>query len=214
MKLKRLIRRARRRFHRAVEKRRHKLALWRRSRRRALERRIKRWEKQEAEQKAPSRMFDSITLDAIPAGAEAVAGYVNGWWPTFDDLKRRWPDAERLSIAVTSSACARCLDVEPGDAEPGDAPGWLGKMADERKGIPVIYVMLSQAQFTVELLERAGYRLGRDFLLWTAHYTYRPHLCGPECGFGLEVEAHATQFTDRSGGDNLDESVCSPDLFS
>ena len=76
---------------------------------------------------------------------------------------------------------------------------------------------VANREVTVEL-DRAGIRwrprnpAGGVFrapqvAFWTAHYTGRPHLCGPECGFGMPVRAAATQWRTSA---TLDESLCSP----
>lgn len=153
------------------------------------------------------RMFDSITLDAIPKDAKAVAGYVNGSWATYPEIVKRWPKAKHLSIAVSSSVDARCLDVEPGDATPADAPGWIKR---HRGRTPIVYSSLSQAQDVVNVLGEAGLKQGRDYRLWVAHYTDKPHRCDAKCGLGFHGKADATQFTCNSGGKNLDESLCAP----
>jgi hypothetical protein len=80
---------------------------------------------------------------------------------------------------------------------------------------PVLYTSASQGQKLVNACTKAGLKYGRDYLWWSAHYDpgRGKHLCGPKCGFGLKVMAHATQFTDRANGVSLDESFCSPGFF-
>jgi len=203
--MKKQIKKLKRRFHRWVERRRNQLALRIKKNREALREQVA--EIKLGGSSKSFRMFDSIELDEFPNDPEAVAGYVNGYWPTFNALLKEFPKAKHLSIAVTSSANAECLDVEPGDATPADAPGWLKRQKDRGVDKPVIYVMLSQAQALVDLLDRAGYDRS-EYRLWIAHYAYEPHLCDSRCGFGLKTKADATQFTDKSGGRNLDESLC------
>lgn len=156
-------------------------------------------------------MYDDINLSLIPADAPAVAGYVNGHWPTYREVVRRWPHAKHLSIAVSSNADAECLDVEPGDATNSVAAGWVKRQ--QARGIkrPVIYTSISNA---VPLLrELAKHGIGReDIRLWSAHYTNRRHICGPYCGFG-NVTADATQWTSHSHGRSLDESWCKESFF-
>jgi hypothetical protein len=158
-------------------------------------------------------MYDSVTTTEIPANAAAVAGYVNGRWPTFASLKKSHPKALRLSIAVTASADADCLDVEKGDAEVWQAPDWVRRQ--QKRGVkrPVLYTSLSQVEGLLAELRRAG--IGRDQVrLWTAHYTHGAHLCAAGCGFGLSTTADATQYTDRAEGRNLDASLVSPGFFT
>lgn len=158
-------------------------------------------------------MFDSVNLDEIPPDAPAVAGYIGGKWPTFTKLAARWPNAYRLSVAVSARYDADCLDIEPGDATPWDAPAWVRRQ--QRRGInrPWVYTSVAGAQPLLNILSSAG--VPRAALrLWTAHYTHRPHLCGPPCGYSLQVNADATQWTDKSLGRNLDESLVADDVFT
>lgn len=178
--------------------------------------RLKRQAEQQQEEREGKafRLFDSIVLANIPPQAEAVAGYVNGYWPTYNAVVAKWPKARHLSIAVTSSANAECLDVEPGDATPADAPAWFKRQVERGVKRPVIYTGLSQAMAVISALANAGIKRS-DYRLWTAHYTYEAHRCSPECGFGLNTTADATQFTNRSNGvaDALDESLCVGDFL-
>lgn len=153
-------------------------------------------------------MFDSVTPSEIPSRAEAVAGYVGGKWPTYDGLLKSHPGAKHLSIAVAADESAECLDVERGDATIAQAPPWLksskAKAVETTK--PVLYTSLAQAEELVAACARAGIpRSG--FLLWVAHWTKVPHLCGPECGLGFTGHADATQYDDRALDRNLDVSL-------
>ena len=56
-------------------------------------------------------MFDSVTIDQIPADAQAVAGYVNGDFVTAPELLARFPHGRVLTIAVSAGADAECLDI-------------------------------------------------------------------------------------------------------
>ena len=199
-----------------IKRIRRRFRVWRRKARAELEKRIARRKRrrddrieQVRDHGREFRMFDSIDLTQIPKQAEAVACYVNGYWPTFRDLEKFWPHAKRLSIAVTSSADAECLDVEPGDATPADAPGWVRRQ--QRRGLrqPVIYCSLSMVPAVLQALDNAGIKRS-EIRLWTAHYTHEPHRCGPGCGMAMPTKADATQFTDHSGGRSLDESLCAP----
>lgn len=201
------IARIRRRSRRRIEKWKQALGHEIADERRERQDRIRKLRQKHDDAGEPFRLFDSIELEEIPDDAEAVAGYVNGFWPTFGQLERSFPKAKLLSIAVTSSAAAECLDIEPGDAENADAPLWLRAKATVDK--PVLYTFLSNAQPLIDYLETRGIPRS-SYRLWVAHWTHKPHLCGPSCGSGFDDVADATQFTDKSGGRNLDESLCSP----
>lgn len=158
-------------------------------------------------------MYDSVTLAEIPKDAPAVAGYVGGRWPTYPKVVAGWPHARHLSIAVTAKQDATCLDVEPGDATPQDAADWIKRQHARGVRKPAVYASVSQAQSLVTLL--ASHGLPRSaYRLWTAHYTFKPHICGPSCGFGFRGVADATQWTDKAMGRNLDQSLCARAFWS
>lgn len=159
-------------------------------------------------------MYDTITLETVPPNPEAVAGYVDGKWPTYSELVKRYPKAQHLSIAVFPRNDAQCLDVEPGDATPEQAPAWVRRQ--HKRGIkrPVVYTSISAMPHLLSILARAGIPR-TQVRVWTAHYSFKPHLCSAKCGYGFTGTADATQWTDKAlGGRNLDESLCSGSFFS
>lgn len=157
-------------------------------------------------------MFDDVDVSLLPKGAQAYAGYVDGKWKTYAELQAKFPKAHLLSIAVFPWDDADCLDVEPGDATIAQAPKWVKKQI--ARGIkPCVYTAISDAQKLVTALSKAGIKRSQ-YRLWTAHYTYQKHFCGPACGFSFAGNADATQWTDKANGRSLDESICKPDFFS
>lgn len=161
--------------------------------------------------KTPITMYDSIDVSQIPSNAAAVAGYVGGRWPTFYSLERKFPKAHRLSIAVFASEDAECLDVEPGDARIDQAPAWVKRQLKRGVYRPVVYTSVSLAPKLLQALTASGIKRSQ-YRLWTAHYTFKPHLCSSSCGFG-ELRADATQYSDHALGRNLDASLCLPSFF-
>jgi hypothetical protein len=71
---------------------------------------------------------------------------------------------------------------------------------------------LSNASSLLNTLAGAGIKRS-DIRLWTAHYTFKPHRCTAACGFGFTGTADATQWTDKSLGRNLDESLCDDEFL-
>lgn len=164
---------------------------------------------------APLEMYDDVNVSLIPVTAQAVAGYVDGRWPTYAQLVKKFPHAKRVvSIAVFPSDNAEALDVEPGDATVAQAASWVKRQHARGLKKPIVYTAASWGQNLVNALTAAGLKYGIDYLWWSAHYTMKPHLCSSECGFGIKVIAHATQWTDKAGGKSLDESLCSVEFFS
>lgn len=156
-------------------------------------------------------MYDSVDPRQIPAHAQAVAGYVAGHFPTFPVLEREFPHARRLSIAVASTQDADCLDVEPGDSRPELAPGWVKRQHARGVHRPVVYASRDAMPAVIHALQATGIKRA-DVRLWSAHFTGHAHLCSPACG--ATFHADATQWTNRSLGRNLDESLCHPDFFA
>lgn len=157
-------------------------------------------------------MFDSIDIAALPAGAPAYAGYVNGAWPTFSTLLRVFPGAHLLDIAVTADADATCLDVEKGDATNADVYGWFTRQQARKAWRPVLYTSASNvdslaATMTANGFPRTSYRL------WSAHYGAGEHICGPAACKLTRYACDGTQWTDNALGRNLDQSVLASDFF-
>jgi hypothetical protein len=159
-------------------------------------------------------MFDSVTLDAIPSDAQAVAGYVDGYatWPR---LKKLWPRAHRLSITLTDTLDADCIDVENGAATIADAAVWAVRRASPTCR-PVVYISISRVGGLLFALREVGIAR-QNVRIWTAHYTGRPHICTRECCTGappVGFEADGTQWTENALGRNLDESLLLHSFFT
>jgi hypothetical protein len=160
-----------------------------------------------------SIMFDAVDVGQIPGGASSVAGYVNGNFVTYNKLCDMFPNAHHLSIAVTAEADADALDVEPGDAVSSQAPAWYQRQKARGVARPVIYASVSRMTSEIlPALKQAGIALP-EVRLWSAHYTYSAHLCGPGSCQQMPVQADATQWTDKALGRNLDQSVLAADFF-
>lgn len=158
-------------------------------------------------------MFDDITVSTLPTGSSyAYAGYNAGLWPTMTALRARFPNNRLLEIAIFASDKGQMLDIENGDATLEEAPAWYERQVQDGVWRPGLYTAAGNMAaleriMTAAHIERASYRL------WTAHYTYKAHLCSPKsCGYGL-TEADGTQWTDRALGLSLDQSILLPDFF-
>jgi hypothetical protein len=139
---------------------------------------------------------------------------VGGAWPTFHILIARFPRAQRLSIAVNSDENAQCLDIEPGDASPADAPAWVKRQRARGVKRPVVYASVSAMDTVLGELEAHGIDRG-EVRIWTAHYGHGKHRCGPHtCGEMHRTTADATQWRDDALGRTLDESTLSESFFN
>lgn len=162
--------------------------------------------------KAPKVMFDDTSWSLIPEKAPAVAGYVNGNYETWPEVVTHFPKAHKLSIAVNTEGHARCLDIETGDAVPAEGPRWVRGMLERHPDLyPVLYGSISLMPEILGAMLDDGFKRN-EFLLWSAHYTFHPHICGPKsCGYATECDA--TQWTDLALGRSLDESRVKPHFF-
>jgi hypothetical protein len=138
---------------------------------------------------------------------------VNGRYQTYPRLVTRFPAAHVLGIAVDSRFDAECLDVEPGDATNATAPGWVKRQLQRGVKRPVVYTSVSNAHALLTALAAEGIKR-EEIRLWTAHYTFRPHLCDAKCGFGMPTVADATQYHDHALARNLDASLVQDTFFA
>lgn len=158
-------------------------------------------------------MFDDVVVPLIPYHV-AAAGYVDGEYPTFRTLVERGKNHPLLSVAVFAASVAMCLDIENGDASIPQAAEWFHRM--RRAGIerPCFYISVDNAPPLIQELIHNHEIPRKDYRLWTAHYTYQPHLCSPHsCGALRSTTADATQWTSHSSGESLDRSLVKADFF-
>lgn len=165
------------------------------------------------------KMYDSVSVGALPPGAYAYAGYVDGIYATWNALVARFgkSGAHLLSITVNGAdwAMAHSIDDEPGDATNATAVQFV--LARLRlKSVPIVYTSASNLATLEADLSRAGVARTR-YLLWSAHYTGSPHFCAVHtCGYGTSTPADATQYASSQYnpiGGNKDISVVSKAFF-
>lgn len=145
-------------------------------------------------------MYDAVNISNIPHNPEAVAGYVGGSFDNYNELLRYFPHAKHLSIAVNASEDAECLDIEKGDAAPGDAPGWIRRQHERGLKRPCVYGSSSEMGNIMRRILGNGIKRN-EFRVWSAHWTGTPH---------VEPGSDATQY---AGGQVLDKSQCLPNFF-
>jgi hypothetical protein len=153
-------------------------------------------------------MFDSVTVGDLPRGELAYAGYVDGQWPTWDELRAWAPRARLVSIAVHPASRALILDVESGDAGPQDVAGFVRAGHERGLWAPGFYTSLVNVGEVLDRLHSAGIPRNR-FRVWTAHWTGVAHLCSPACAPTMNTTAGATQYLGASPSTHFDVSVCS-----
>lgn len=163
-------------------------------------------------------MLDDVNLSIMESrasGAYAIAGYVNGRYSNWPAIVAKYGKSGKylLSIDVQGNpgAGAQCLDVEKGDATIAQAPAWFkvtaanGRRARDLRWYPKLYTSAGNAEALIAEMSKAD--IARDaYMLWSAHYTQKAHICGPRtCGY---PQADATQWTSAFDGASLDASLC------
>jgi hypothetical protein len=158
-------------------------------------------------------MYDSINVDALPAGAAAYAGYIDGKWPTFAVLMQRFAGAHLLSITVFGND-ADCADVETGDMTVADIDGWFRRQQTRKVWRPVIYHSASGMDQVYATMTASGFARA-DYRLWSAHYgsPLGEHICGPSTCGECQVACDGTQWADAALGRGLDQSLLAADFF-
>jgi Putative peptidoglycan binding domain len=157
-------------------------------------------------------MFDDVNVSLLPASATAVAGYVDGRFANIGQIRAKFPHAEILDIAVFASDDATCLDVEPTDATIAQIFGWFKRQQARKVWRPVIYSSVSNINSIVPTMTANGFAR-TVYRLWSAHYTFQPHICGPNTCNLTRWPCDATQWTNRALGRSLDQSQCVSSFF-
>lgn len=119
-------------------------------------------------------MYDTIntSISDIPPNPQMVAGYVDGLYAWNQADWNRFPDAVKIRIAVFSNTNdGHVLDVEPGNATPAQAPGWVTLRRASGLATPTIYVSEGSwdavwNQFVSQKVEQPLY--------WVAQYDGSP----------------------------------------
>jgi hypothetical protein len=126
----------------------------------------------------PIVMYDSVTVERIPANATHIACYLNGLYANAGAMRKRFPHAVLVTITIDAEdLLADCIDCETGDATPAQAAGWAIRKI-RRGEIPKIYANRSTMPFVWHLLQRAGVK--RDQVkLWVADWTEEAHIPEP-----------------------------------
>ncbi|MBV9805231.1 MAG: hypothetical protein JO130_18680 [Solirubrobacterales bacterium] len=141
--------------------------------------------------------YDSIEPDTIPADAEAVAGYVGGFWPDYSELCALFPNARHKSVCVNAFEDGDILDIENGDAVPVEYPGWHRRQKARGLALPGAYADESEMPSVIAAASDAGIAES-EYVRWVAWL-----------GIAVIPEGmHARQYTFSALGRNLDASVC------
>lgn len=140
-----------------------------------------------------------------PDDAEFAVCYGDGLYENEKACHARFPrlsvEGKVVDLTVRSALWKDPLsgsDIEPGNAGPSTAVGYV--LGEHKLGVlrPKLYADLSDMRVVLQNLANANIRVGppgpaRPVTIFTAHPTGHEHLCGPTtCGF--PVAADITQF--------------------
>ena len=146
---------------------------------------------------------DSVVGYYVDPGCAAYGAYYDGPYPDIQAMiDHVGTSPVIISISPYGSNGARCIDIEPGDAIPADAPQFYfnpsHNSGQKDAGKPIIYCTASDAQAVLDYMANAG--IARDdWYLWSAHWIGY-HICHPDsCGF---PEADGTQYASNSSFDS------------
>jgi hypothetical protein len=146
-------------------------------------------------------MYDGLTVASIPTDAQAVAGYVGGFWPDFSALVAAFPKALHKSVAVNALEDADILDVENGDAVPGEAPAWIQRQLARGVTLPGIYANASTMPAVIAALVAA--KIERSlYVLWIASWD------------GIEAVPTGFQAKQFKTTPSYDVSICAPSFWA
>lgn len=146
---------------------------------------------------------DSVVGSYVQRGLAAYGAYYDGPYPDIQAMVN-WvgPSPVIVGISPYGSNGARCIDIEPGDAVPQDAPPFFHNSnhtgGQKASGKPIVYCTASDAQLVLDYMADAGIARG-DWYLWSAHWIGY-HICSPDsCGF---PEADGTQYASNNAFDS------------
>lgn len=145
-------------------------------------------------------MYDSIDAAAVPDRAEAVAGYIDGQWPSYLHYPRNGDHKWLVSIATSPSHVAMVLDVEAGDSTNAAAANWLAMMHFHGMRRPCFYTSLQNVPPLVESLRVRGHPR-KTYRLWSAHWTGHAHVCTRQCLDDLGEPPGATQYANLAAAE-------------
>lgn len=176
-------------------------------------------------------MPDSITPADLPPKYGQYLGYVDGKWPTVDDLRAAFPGAHIVGLTVTAATLnADGIDCEPGNPDAASAASWVADKLHVSSGRPIIYASVIGSPGygipdVISELDLLGIAPGRVRLL-AAHYGWKndanhadpanEHICGPDTCKASGLPMDGTQWTDQfrtATGAAIDMSALRDDFF-
>ena len=135
------------------------------------------------------RMADSVDAADLPPGMDAYAGYVDGRWPSYNAIRRRFPPPIHVVSITVKGGVARIADVEAGDLTIDEGLAWLDRaVAETTRQLaarlankstdtaplypPGLYFPASSlAEIVTACKRHFGPSRRSSYVLWAAHWT-------------------------------------------
>lgn len=118
----------------------------------------------------PLKMYDSVTIDNLPAGGDYYLAYVDGWSEvTPAKIRAKFPKAKVLTFTTKNIFLAQFFDVEKGAGAITQVVGWFHMCIDYGIETPGFYASLSNMPALQETLAKAGINR-KEYLLIVADW--------------------------------------------
>jgi hypothetical protein len=145
----------------------------------------------------PTSIYDAVTPSAIPAGANAAV-YSNGAYAATPAQVAGHPSTLWIDTNGSNTK-ANALDVEPGDATPQQAAGWVSqKLTADPNDTAILYTFRAEWQPTQQAVSALPPQMQAHVKWWIADPTGTPHIV---------PGSDATQWY---WGQSYDETLASP----
>jgi len=124
-------------------------------------------------------MYDSVNAADIPSSSTLQAGYINGKYQSYYPMVARF-GSSTLSITISahnpdgSYVAADILDVEKGDAQPSEVPGWVAAMRALNRPVITVYCSRLATWPATQSAIAQSKITPPDY--WIADYTQQSHL--------------------------------------
>ena len=134
--------------------------------------------------------YDDIVAGNVPATGDGYMGYDDGSWPDAAAMAARFPGKPVWRVTVNpNDLFGDWLDVETGDAQPWQAPGWIARRRAAGHPNPGIYCSASpwadvKAQFVAQGVPEPIY--------WVAKYDNDPSIPASWIAAGCVAKQYQT----------------------
>jgi hypothetical protein len=157
--------------------------------------------------------YDAVDVNALPYGGTVYSGYVDGAYPNMAGLQARFPNSLTFGFSVSPQGKAQAYDCEQGNGTVYDCPGFYWANHQDYPGGIIFYIGAEDGEYSIDSLISVMSHAGIDrssYWIVSAHWTYIPHICGPDtCG----VTGYNADGTQYASGD-YDTDLYTPEFVN